>query len=193
MEENCEQKNNEYHYHHNWKKYLAMMLGTFLGGLVAFYFVFDQMAERYYRNHLFMPHNIDRFEKKMFNDMEKSYRHEMKHFDDIFKKELPKIDYSDLAVPLFMMDAVKIRTEFEDNNFNVIVDLKPFQGNIDKINYNLTGRKLTVFGSSEVKDKTTQQDISFSQDFLLPSNADKMKIKKYKDGKDLIISVPLKN
>ena len=62
-----------------------------------------------------------------------------------------------------------------------------------KVNFNVQGRKLTVFGKSEVKDKEFEQDIQFSQDFILPENADTAKISKEKDGNKLIISVPIKN
>ena len=37
------------------------------------------------------------------------------------------------------------------------------------------------------------ENVSFSQDFLLPANADINNITKTKDGKKLIISVPLKD
>ena len=81
---------------------------------------------------------------------------------------------------------------FVDDKFNVIVSLKPFQGDESKVNYNIQGRKLRVFGKSKVTDKDYEHDIEFSQDFILPENADTAKISKVKDGKKLIISVPLK-
>ena len=99
---------------------------------------------------------------------------------------------SDFGLPIFMMDSVKIKTEFDDNKFNIIIGLKSFQNDANKINYNVEGRKLTVFGSSQVQDKEYEQDVAFSQDFILPENADTANISKYKDGHKLIISVPIK-
>ena len=44
-----------------------------------------------------------------------------------------------------------------------------------------------------VKDKNMEQDIAFSQDFILPDNADIDNIKRIKEGKNLVISIPLKD
>ncbi len=175
---------------HCWKKCLAMVCAAFVGGFLAFYFVADQMMHKYSRHHF----NPQRFEKRMFDDMDRMYRRDIKAFEDSFnfRKKAHKMKAPEFAMPVFMMDAVKIKTEFDDNKFNIIVNLKPFQDDADKINYNVNGRKLTVFGSSEVKDKDFENDIAFSQDFILPENADTSAITKSKDGHKLIISVPLK-
>ena len=178
---------------HCWKKCLAMVVAAFIGGFLAFYFVADQVFERHNYHHF----NPRKFEREMFKDMEKMYRQDMKAFDDMFKMprhhhKMHKMHHNDFGMPFFMMDSVKIKTEYDDNNFNIIVCLKPFQGDENKVNYNLQGRKLTVFGKSQVKDKEYEQDIEFSQDFILPENADTSKIKKEKDGNKLIISVPIK-
>lgn len=190
MEENKNENNQYskvYYQKDSWRKCLLMMLAAFLGGFLAFYFVMDQAVNRYEKRH-FNPKHI---EQKMFDDFEKSFKNEMKEFDRMMSKH-NKISALDMTMPLFMMDSVKIKTEFEDNHFNIVVGLKPFQGDENKINYNIVGRKLTVFGSSSVKDKNSEHDISFSQDFILPENADTTNIQKIKDGKKLIISVPLK-
>ena len=194
MEENNNQELDKKHIcfeGHCWKKCLAMLCAAFLGGFLAFYFVADQMAERYHRNFF----NPKHFEKRMFHDMDKMYKRDMKAFDDAFKKfdKIPAIKNRDLAMPVFMMDSVKIKTEFEDDKFNIIIGLKPFQDDADKVNYNVEWRKLTVFGNSEVKDKNFEQDVAFSQDFILPENADTANITKEKDGHKLVISVPLKD
>lgn len=179
---------------HCWKKCLAMVIAAFVGGFLAFYFVTDQIMQRHH-NHYFNP---DKFEREMFKDMERMYKQDMRAFDEMFKypkhpQKMHKMKHNDFGMPFFMMDSVKIKTEYDDNKFNIIVCLKPFQGDESKVNYNLNGRKLTVFGKSQVKDKEYEQDIEFSQDFILPENADTAKIKKEKDGNKLIISVPIKN
>lgn len=178
---------------HCWKKCLAMVIAAFVGGFLAFYFVTDQIMQRHH-NHYFNP---DKFEREMFKDMERMYKQDMRAFDEMFKypkhpQKMHKMKHNDFGMPFFMMDSVKIKTEYDDNKFNIIVCLKPFQGDESKVNYNLNGRKLTVFGKSQVKDKEYEQDIEFSQDFILPENADTAKIKKEKDGNKLIISVPIK-
>lgn len=179
-----------------WRMCLCALLGGFLGGLLAFYMVFDQIAERRFR----APHppiGPMKMEKRILNDMDKMYKQDMDAFDKAFKRmdmpKMPKIKDRNLAMPLFMMDSVKVESEIDDNNFVVEVGLKPFQNDENKVNYNVKGRKLTVFGKSEVKDKNYENDISFSQDFILPENADIANISKVKDGHELKIIVPLKS
>ncbi len=210
MEENNNQ-NNEQMYstinrkqnicfeNHCWKKCLAMVLSALLGGFLASYFVMDQIADRKFsyhpqiHHHKIKPHNFD---NNFIDDFDKEYRQELKSFDDILKKH-KKISQDffnndiDFDMSPFMMEAVKIKTEIDDNKFNIIINLKPFQGDSNKVNYNVTGRKLTVFGKSELKNHNSQQDIAFSQDFILPKSADIANIQKNKEGKNLIISVPL--
>ena len=53
-------------------------------------------------------------------------------------------------------------------------------------------RKITVFGSSKHIEDGYEQDIQFSQDYILPKNADIANVTKEKDGNRLIISVPIK-
>ena len=187
---------------HCWKKCLAMVLASFLGGFLAFYFVIDQVM---YHKQMRMLHRPHHFEKRMFDDvekmhhnfkkdMDKMYENDMNVFREAFNinKKFKQKMFEEMNSPIFMMDSVKIKTEFDDNKFNVIVCLKPFQGDESKINYNVSARKLTVFGSSQNQDKEFKQEISFSQDFILPENADTAKISKIKDGNKLIISVPMK-
>ncbi|MCD7779258.1 MAG: Hsp20 family protein [Candidatus Gastranaerophilales bacterium] len=198
MEENNtnrenEFRNNEKHIcfeNHCWKKCLAMICAAFLGGFLAFYFAADQMMHRYQAP----AFNPEKFEKRMFDDIDRMYKEDMKAFEDSFNfsKKLKKKKFQNSMIPSFSWDTVKIKTEFEDNMFNIIIGLKPFQYDESKVNYNINGRKLTVFGSSEVKDKDYEHDVSFSQDFILPENADIMNITKEKEGHNLVISVPVK-
>ncbi len=197
MEENNninEEKTNEDHKECQCKKTgIAMIIAAFLGGFLAIYFVADQIMERKLNSISFTP---NRFEQKMFDDMDRMYRQDMKAFDDMFKKmpqpKMHELKHKHPMMPMFMTDDVKIKSDFEDNHFNITIGLKPFQDDENKINYNVNGRKLTVFGNSHVKDKGYEEDIAFSQDFILPENSDILNISKIKDGNKLIISVPVK-
>lgn len=193
MEENNNNENNNHvHYHekHCWKKCLAMLIAAFLGAFLAFYFVTDQMMKRYHFHHF----NPERFEKRMFDDLERSYKIDRKNFDKMLKRQekILKLNRENLALPFFITEAVKITTDFADNNFNIIIDSKAFKNNENDVNYKVDNRKLTVFGSTVVKDKDFEQDVAFSQDFILPTNADTENISKDKDDKRIIITVPLK-
>ena len=132
--------------------------------------------------------------EKDFNRIEEQNK---KAFDKMFGnktvKKTEKSAINPFILPDMTMDSVKIKTAYENNKYKVVIGLKPFQDDESKINYNVSGRKLTVFGSSKIKEKKFEQDISFSQDFILPSNADIANISKKKDGNKLIIEVPLKD
>ncbi len=106
--------------------------------------------------------------------------------------QAPQLFDDNFGMKDIVLNPIKVKSEIEDNAFKVIVGLKPFQNDENKINYNVTQRKLTVFGNSQVNDKNKQEDISFTQDFILPENADITNISKTKDGSKLVISVPLK-
>ncbi len=206
MEENNTQNenNNSIQAEHRvcMKKCIAMVLAAFLGGFLAVYFVTDQIMERSFKKHYHPPMPPERFERNIYKDMDRMYKNDMKAFDEAFKKfdknfdkhmgKLPKFKHNELDMPFFITEPVNVRTEFDDNKFEVIVPLKPFNNDEKKINYNVSGRKLSVFGSSEVKDKDFSQNIQFSQDFILPENADIANISKEKDDNELIISVPVK-
>ena len=57
---------------HCWKKCLAMVLASFLGGFLAFYFVADQIMHRHQMPPHFMPPH--HFEKRMHDDMERFHQ-----------------------------------------------------------------------------------------------------------------------
>lgn len=195
MEENINYENkNEKKCEHNCvKKCIAMLLAAFLGGFLASYFVLDQMAERKLNHH---PFHHKKFEKRMMKDFEKLHKKQMHEFDEI-NKELnkfvnPKFNDDSFEMPLFMDNSVSVKTDYDNDKFNIIIGLKPFQNDENKIKYDVNGRKLTVFGNSQVKDNNLEEDIAFSQDFILPQDADTKKITKSKVGKNLVISVPVK-
>lgn len=170
-----------------WKKCLLIAFFAFLGGFLATYFVMDQMIEKQFKRHanMFQPKIIER---QIFNDFDKIYKKEMKELDRIQKKFE---NYNNIAMPIQMIDSVKIKSEIDDGNYEITVDLKPFNNDENKIKYAINGKKITVYGNSQVKDNYYEEDISFSQDFLLPKNADTTKIKQIKEFNKLIISIPL--
>ena len=202
---------------HCWKMCLGMVVATFLGSFLATYFVADQIMQR--RLFQYTPPIIHH---QPFEDLEKMNRNSTddlrRFFDILSRKNIQSIiDYEDewerdfdddfdrnlenhfnrigkkpFEMPHFMSSAVKIKTDIDNDKYDVIINLKPFQNDESRINYNIQGKKLTVFGKSEIKEKNRSENIAFTQDFLLPENADTMNIQKQKDGNKLVISVPLK-
>lgn len=170
-----------------WKKCLLIAFFAFLGGFLATYFVMDQMIEKQFKRHanMFQPKIIER---QIFNDFDKIYKKEMEEINKIHKRFE---NFNNIAMPIQMIDTVKIKSEIDDGNYEITVDLKPFNNDESKIKYTVNGKKITVYGNSQVKDNYYEEDISFSQDFLLPKNADTTKIKQIKEFNKLIISIPL--
>ena len=162
---------------------------------------FEKMYERDQKS---FERDIEKFNRDFDKNLNSKLRKDVKKDLDKFKVSenwfkdnkkginIPKSILNPFELSDMTMDSVKIRTEIDDDEYKVIIGLKEFNGDESKINYNVSSRKLTVFGNSQVKDKNYEQDISFSQDFLLPKNADISKIKKEKDGNNLVIEIPLK-
>ena len=170
-----------------WKKCLLIAFFAFFGGFLATYFVMDQMIEKQFRHHanMFQPKIIERH---IFNDFDKIYKKEMKELERINKKF---DNYNNIKMPIQFVDSVKIKAEIDDDNYNIIIDLKSFNNDENKIKYSINGKKITVYGNSQIKESNYEENISFSQDFLLPQNADTTKIKQIKELNKLIISIPL--
>lgn len=170
-----------------WKKCLLIAFFAFIGGFLATYFVMDQMIENQFKRHanMFQPKIIER---QIFNDFDKIYKKEMEEINKIHKKFE---NFNNISTPIQIMDSVKIKSEIEDGNYEITVDLRPFNNDENKIKYTINGKKITVYGNSQIKDNYYEEDISFSQDFLLPKNADTTKIKQIKELNKLIISIPL--
>ncbi len=182
---------------HCWKMCLGMVIAAFIGGFLATYFVADQVIERQFKKHVPPVHHPARYERNPFDELdrfdeiyEKNLREFERTFENYKKFDTPSIHMP--AMPDLMHDSVKIKTDFDDDEFKVIVGLKPFQNDENKVNYNIRGRKLTVFGDSHINDNGYEEDVSFSQDFILPKNADTANIIKQRRGNKLVISVPLK-
>lgn len=200
----------------HWKECFGMLIAAFLGGFLAMYFVADQVFDRHHAPRPFYP---DRFEKQMMKDFEKMYERDMKAFEhdfDTFGFDMNKNEkkfkffgsdftksgkeqkpwaavINSFDLPDMPNDSVNIKTEIDNDDYKIKIGLTPFNGDDSRINYNLKDKKLTVYGNSTIKDKNFEQDIAFSQDFILPKNADTKKIKREKDGNNLVIEIPLKN
>ena len=196
-EEIKEEKKHVCFENHCWKMCLGMVLAAFAGAFLAVYFVSDQIMERQFKKHVPpVPHHV-RYERNPFEEMDRFdeiYEKNLRDFEQTFE-HFKKFDTPSVHMPVtpnFATDSVKIKTDINDNEFKITIGLKPFQNDENRINYNINGRKLTVYGDSHINDNGYEEDVSFSQDFILPENADIMNIIKKKHGDKLVISVLLK-
>ncbi len=162
-----------------WIKYLVISLATFFGAFLAVYFVLDNMMDRYVPR-MYPPPGI-------MND--KDMERFIKQQDELMKdmEKLPPI-----VAPLFN-NPVKIQTFQEDDDYKIIIDLKPFNGDEKAITFNATANSIKISGKSDKKMKNGEKDISFMQSFSLPQKIDVNDIKTEKRGNNYIITLPIED
>ena len=169
---------------------IGVIIAAFIGGFLATYFIIDQIAER----KLYSPEaQIRLMEKQLFDDIEKNYKREQRDLEELFNDKnfkMPENKHNKIFMP-FEDNVVNINTKYDDNKFEVIIGLKPFDGDEGKIQYDISGRKLTIYGESQKKAKGYEENISFSQDFIMPGNAISDSIERIKEGQKLIIKIPI--
>lgn len=183
---------------HCWKMCLGMVVAAFLGGFLATYFVTDQMFKFAFIHH--QAFNPVRIQNEMFRDMHrfdreidrynKDFDRDFDNFGKYFKN--PHKKHNPLIADRDFGNNFKLDSDMNNRKFEVEVDLRPFNNDESKVNFNVRGRKLTVFGDSEIKEDGYEEKINFTQDYILPKNADIANISKKRDGNKLEIIVPLK-
>ena len=103
-------------------------------------------------------------------------------------KDFEKTPWS--MVPMFA-NPIKVKAFYDNDNFKVVVDTKNFSKDDSKVEYKINGRKLTVFGKSEVKDKGYENEVEFSQDIILPEKINANEAKVTKDDNNWVLSIPV--
>ena len=86
---------------------------------------------------------------------------------------------------------VEVESFKEENAYKIIIDLKPFDNNINNVDVKVDGRKVTVSGI-KYKDRHNREDLyTFSQTFLLPQEVDALDVKKEKVKDKYVITLPI--
>lgn len=173
-------------------KCLAILCAAFLGGFIAMFFA----AEKYFSVKTYrIPYGNYINEDKIFKELQRQNEKEMRELEQIFERQniRPGIKPDNIKLPPFFTSPVKIKTETEDDKYNIIVSLKPFHNDSEKIKYNIKDGIINVFGNCETVKNHMTTKVSFSQDFILPENTDIKNITKIKSGDKLIISIPMKD
>lgn len=187
MEENYAQNNeqnnhgfnNHDHHHSNcWIKYLVISLAAFFGAFLAVYFAVDVAMHKYYRN---MP-----FYGIPARDNTADFvKQQERILDDITR-------FQQVMNP-FMVNPVKIQTYQKDDAYKIVIDLKPFGGEPDKIKTDIKPKRVYLSGESEIKDGDSDRDISFAQNFSLPEKIDVKAVTKQVEGDNYVITLPIKD
>ena len=158
--------------HHPVWKFLGIVLATFIGAYLAFYFVVDTTFNR-----MTSPeYQMKRMERMMRHQERKIHK-----FEDRMLQQNP----FDPAVAPMLVNLVK-----ESDEYKIVVDLKPLDGNEENVNVNLDNNMVTVSGRVEKNGRRGERIMNFSQAFYLDEKLEADKITKEKKGNKYIITIP---
>lgn len=155
----------------HWLKIGVIALVTFVVAFIAFYLVMEIMIKRL-NNPFYTVRSIENQIERQVNDFE---RFERSFNDSPF---VPKMR------PM-LVNLVK-----EANEYKVIVDLKPLEGNENNVKVDIEGDELTIKGNLDKKVHGSEKIISFTQTYYLDEKLDPTNITKEKSGDKYIINIP---
>ena len=153
---------------HHW---LKIALITFLAAFLAFYLVMEIMIRR-----ISSPvYEIQRIEKMMQKEAKSLENYENRMMDNPFEPKMRPM----------LVNLVK-----ENDEYKVIVDLKPFDGDEKGINVNVNDKVLSVTGELDKKYHGNERIINFTQSYYLDDNLLIDRMTKEKKGDKYIITIP---
>lgn len=158
---------------HWWLRVIAIMIIAFIAAFLAFYAAMETMFHRM---------TDPAYQAKR---IEKMIQKEEKKFDN-FENKLAENPFEPKMRPM-LVNLVK-----ENNEYKVIVDLRPLNGQESAVNVNVDGDELTVAGAVDKKIRGSENIISFTQSYVLDEEMDSSKIVKEKKGDKYIITIPFK-
>ena len=157
--------------HHPWLKFISIVIATFLGAFLAFYFVVDITFNRITST----DYQIKKMEKMMRKQEKRFHKFEDKLMENPFE---PK------------MAPMLINSEKRANDYIITVDLKPLGGNEKNLDVKLDNNVVTISGEMDKKERHGEKMINFSQAFYLDENLLPEKMTKEKKGNQYIITIP---
>ncbi len=163
----------EKHQHH-WLKVIGVIIATFLGAFLAFYFAVDITLNR-----MMNPEYQIRKMEKMMQHQERSFHK--------FEDKLMDHPFEPKMAPM-LVNLIK-----EENEYKILVDLKPLGNNEKNINVNLDNNIITVSGSVDKKEHHGEKIMNFSQSFYLDEKLNADKMTKEKKGDKYIITIPFED
>lgn len=124
-----------------------------------------------------------------------SPEYSMKHIEKVIKaqeKEFKKAEKRMLTENPFepRMRPMLVNLVKENNNYKVIVDLKPLDGNDNGIDVNINKNVLTITGEFDKQSLGAEKIMHFSQTYYLDEDLLTDKITKEKKGDKYIITIP---
>ena len=155
----------------HWLKLAAIIFMTFIISFLAFYIVMEIMLHRM-SSPAYHAKQIERMIQKEQRELRKF---EEKVLDNPFEPKMRPM----------IVNLVK-----EPNEYKVIVDLKPLDGNENSVQVQTNENALTISGELEKKLHGNEKIISFSQTYYLDETPELEKMTKEKKGEKFIITIP---
>ena len=159
---------------HHWLRIVATAIMTFIIAFLAFYLVMEIMVHR-----MTDPiYQVERMEKMVQKDARKIENYENKLMENPFEPKMRPM----------LVNLVK-----EANEYKVIVDLKPFDGDENGIGVNVEDKVLTVSGELDKKYHGNEKIIRFTQAYYLDDDLKTNEMTKEKKGDKYIITIPFED
>ena len=156
-----------------WLKILVIIILGFVAIFAAFYIAVSmalhQMLDPVYNS----------------KQIEKLIKQQEKNFDK-FEYELGTHPFLPKTRPM-LVNLVK-----ENNEYKIIVDLKPLEGNENAVNVKIKDNIISVNGELDKQSHHREEILNFSQSYYLDEKLIKDKISKEKNGDKYIITIPFK-
>lgn len=159
---------------HHVLKIIGIILATLIGAFLAFYFAVDLTLNR-----MLNPEYQMKKMEKMVQKQERNFqKFEDKILDNPFEPKMAPM----------LVNLVK-----ESDEYKIIVDLKPLDGNDKNINIKLNDNIVTVSGEIEKKELRGEKIMNFSQAYYLDEKLKSNEISKERKGNKYIITIPFED
>lgn len=154
-----------------WLRVLGIIVITFLVAFLAFFAALEFSLHR-----MMDPvYHAKRIEKMMRQEQKRIEKFEDKMMENPFEPKMQPM----------LVNLVK-----ENDEYKVIVDLKPLGGNDKNIKVNLENNVISIYGDMEKKEHRGEEIMSFAQSYYLDEKINSDKMTKEKKGDKYIITIP---
>lgn len=155
---------------HHLLKVIGVIIATFLGAFLAFYFAVDLTLNR-----MFNPEYQIRKMEKTMNNIQK------------FDEKMMESPFVPKMSPM-LVNLVK-----EPNEYKIIVDLKSSGDDEKNVDVKLDNNIVTISGDMQKKELRGEKIMNFSQSFYLDEKLIPNKIVKERKGNKYIVTIPFED
>ena len=155
---------------HHLLKVIGVIIATFLGAFLAFYFAVDLTLNR-----MFNPEYQIRKMERTMNNIQK------------FDEKMMESPFVPKMSPM-LVNLVK-----EPNEYKIIVDLKSLGDDEKNVDVKLDNNIVTISGDMQKKELKGEKIMNFSQSFYLDEKLIPNKIIKERKGNKYIVTIPFED